>query len=83
VTVKAGKSLFEPQNADHPVGTPATDVILSWATFSAAADDAGMSRRWGGIHFKSGDLNGRLLGRSVGLNAWAKAQLYINGKTAG
>jgi hypothetical protein len=40
VTVKAGRSLFEPQDATHPVGTPATDVTLSWATFSAAADEA-------------------------------------------
>jgi hypothetical protein len=79
ITVKAGTSLFEPANADHPVGTPATDVTLSWPTFTAAADDAGLSRRNGGIHFYSGDLHGRSLGRMVGSNAWSKTQSYLKG----
>jgi hypothetical protein len=82
VAVPAGSSLFEPRTATQP-GTPAGDVTLSWPTFSAAADDAGWSRRYGGIHFQSGDENGRTLGRSVGWNAWAKAQLYVFGLTSG
>jgi hypothetical protein len=60
--------------------TPATDVTLSWATFSAAADQAGMSRRYGGIHFEEGDLRARALGREVGELAWTKAQSYITGR---
>jgi hypothetical protein len=44
VTVPAGSSRVE-----H--GTPAADVVLSWPTFSAAAEQAGRSRRYGGIHF--------------------------------
>ena len=75
-TRKAGTSLFEP----GPV--PATDVTLAWATFSAAADEAGLSRRYGGIHFPDGDLVGRSMGRQVGAQVWDKAQTYING-TAG
>jgi hypothetical protein len=55
---------------------------LVWATFSAALDEAGRSRRQGGIHFPDGDFHGRALGTSVGQNAWAKAQTYFNG-TAG
>src|SRR5438552_7348948 len=39
VTVPAGSSRFEPGT------TPARDVTLSWATFTAAADQAGLSRR--------------------------------------
>src|SRR2546422_6498911 len=42
---------------------PAADVTLSWATFSDAADQAGISRRYGGIHFVKGDLQGRSGGR--------------------
>jgi hypothetical protein len=38
-----------------------------------------MSRRYGGIHFKDGDLEGRLLGRIVGLQAWNKATTYFYG----
>ena len=71
ITEKAGASSIEPGL------TPATDVTLSWATFSEAADQAGLSRRYGGIHFKEGDLRGRALGRAVGELAWKKAQSYI------
>ena len=72
VTIKAGSSKFE-------AGTPSKDVVLSWKTLTASADDAGMSRRYGGIHFKTGDEHGRGLGKMVGNDAWSKAQRYING----
>ena len=52
---------------------------MSWATFSGAADDAGMSRRYGGIHFEQGDLDARASGRVVAEKVWARAQSYING----
>jgi hypothetical protein len=63
----------------EPGLTPASDVTLSWATFSQAADEAGFSRRYGGIHFEEGDLRARALGRQVAAVAWDKAQAYING----
>src|SRR5205823_7282918 len=53
VTLAAGSSKLEPG------ATPAADVMLQWATFSEAADQAGMSRRYGGIHFETGDQQGR------------------------
>ncbi len=56
---------------------PATDITLSWDTFSAAAEEAGISRRHGGIHFEDGDLAGRAMGRQIGTLAWNKAQTYI------
>lgn len=58
--------------------TPATNVTLSWPTFSAAADEAGISRRYGGIHFVDGDLQGRSMGRKIGEIGWAKALTYFN-----
>jgi hypothetical protein len=73
VTIKAGSSGVEPG------AVPATDIVLSWATFSDAANQAGMSRRYGGIHFKEGDLQSRAMGRLIGAQAWAKAQTYFNG----
>lgn len=73
VTVPPGSSLIE-------VGlTPAAPVTLSWPTFSDAADQAGMSRRYGGIHFEQDDRAGRVLGRIVANEAWNKAMAYING----
>jgi hypothetical protein len=73
VTFAAGSSPIEPGVV------PAAPVTLTWRTFSAAADEAGVSRRYGGIHFESGDLAGRALGRKVGSKAWEKAQAYFNG----
>jgi hypothetical protein len=72
VMIAAGSLTFE-QNL------PAETVTLSWATFTEAADQAGLSRRYGGIHFESGDLAGRQLGRMVGDAVWNKALTYING----
>jgi hypothetical protein len=53
---------------------PASDLTLSWATFSAAAEEAGMSRIYGGIHFDNGNAAGRTLGRQVAAQVLAKAQ---------
>ncbi len=63
----------------EPGTTPAQDVTLSWSTFTEAADEAGISRRYGGIHFETGDQVGRVLGRQVAAQAWEKAQSYWNG----
>ncbi len=73
VTFPAGSGRLEPGFA------PQKDVTLSWDTFSDAADEAGLSRRLGGIHFLEGDLRARAMGRKVGCVVWQKAQSYING----
>jgi hypothetical protein len=65
--VPAGSSFVEPGIA------PARDVVLSWPTFTDAADQAGDSRRYGGIHFEAGDRRSRQLGRAVADTAWLKA----------
>jgi hypothetical protein len=73
VTLPSGTSKIEPGV------TPAHRIILSWETFSDAANEAGISRRYGGIHFRAADLTGRLLGRIVAFEAWKKAQSYFDG----
>src|SRR2546428_8771711 len=73
-TFTAGSSRIEPGF------TPSHDVTLSWPTFKAAADQAGISRRYGGIHFEHADLDGRAAGRLVAPPAWAKASGYFNGR---
>lgn len=64
----------------EPGLTPTIEVVLSWPTFSAAADQAGMSRRYCGIHFADGDLYGREIGRKVGKLVWRKARALFEGK---
>jgi hypothetical protein len=73
VTISAGSSKVEPGRV------PASDVTHSWASFSEAADEAGISRRYGGIHFEQGDLDARRTGRLAARQAWAKALTYFNG----
>ena len=73
VSFEPGESRFEPG------ATPESTVTLSWSTFSEAADEAGISRLYGGIHFEDGDLNGRILGRQVGDAVYERSQFYING----
>ena len=71
---------FPPGTSRFETGlTPQNNITLTWDTFSDAADESGISRLYGGIHFVEGDLNGRALGREVGNAVYAQAQFYING----
>jgi hypothetical protein len=73
VTFNIGESQFEPGI------TPTKPVTLFWHTFTEAADEAGISRRYGGIHFAKGDIQGRILGRKVGAKVWERSQFFIHG----
>ena len=96
ITVKAGKSLFEPKITAGEPGyiagvtdvpnsgpnsqgyVPATAVVLTWPTFTAAEDESGISRLYGGIHFESGNIEGKKLGRKVAEKVWDKFLDLIN-----
>ena len=58
---------------------PEENVELQWATFYDAADQAGLSRLYGGIHVSKDDLVGRLTGSQCGKGAWNLAQQYFDG----
>jgi len=73
VTIPVGSSKIEPGI------TPAHPVVFRWETFSDAANQAGISRRYGGINFRRADQAGRMLGRVVAANAWSKAESYFDG----
>src|SRR5438093_3151782 len=59
---------------------PMTDIRLEWATYDDAADQAGQSRLFGGIHIQADDFNGRIIGSQCGKDAWALAQRYFAGQ---
>ncbi|HET7235637.1 MAG TPA: vanadium-dependent haloperoxidase [Actinomycetota bacterium] len=61
---------------------PTQDVTLQWATYYDAADQAGRSRIYGGIHISDDDFAGRQMGSLCGLAAWDEALQYFDG-TAG
>ena len=64
----------------HEAG-PSHDVTLEWGTYFDAADEAGISRIYGGIHISPDDFEGRRLGATCGKAAWALAQRYFDGSS--
>jgi membrane-associated phospholipid phosphatase len=58
---------------------PAEPVTLQWATYADAADEAGRSRLYGGIHVRADDLAGRMVGQQAGEAAWELASRHYAG----
>ena len=73
-TIKAGSLKTE--------AGPAQPVTLEWATYYDAADQAGLSRLYGGIHISADDLTGRRIGSQCGKDAWTLAERYYAGQAA-
>jgi len=71
-TFPANQTLFFEQG-------PTEDLTLEWARYYDAADEAGISRLWGGIHVRADDFNGRVMGAQVGIDAWNLASQYYAG----
>jgi membrane-associated phospholipid phosphatase len=74
-TVKAGSLKID--------AGPSTDIVLQWGTYYDAADQAGQSRLYGGIHVQADDFTGRVVGSTCGKDAWALAQRYYAGLAGG
>ena len=58
---------------------PTEEIRLQWATYRDAADEAGISRLWGGIHVRADDFRGRIMGFQIGQDAYDLAESYWNG----
>jgi hypothetical protein len=58
---------------------PADGITMQWATYYDAADQAGISRLFMGIHISADDIEGRRAGAICGTEAWELAQRYFNG----
>jgi hypothetical protein len=78
ISRKRGNSLDDDVKLFFALGNALMDAsIAAWAWKFKVAAEAGQSRRYGGIHFPSGDLHGCGLGDAVGGDAWTRAQSYI------
>ncbi len=53
---------------------PSEPVTLQWASYYDAADEAGISRLWGGIHVPADDFAGRMMGAAIGEDAFEFAE---------
>jgi hypothetical protein len=60
-------------------GIPPAPTTFSYATFSDAADEAGQSRLYGGIHFVDDNTIAQQVGYLIGVQAWSKALTYFSG----
>jgi hypothetical protein len=56
---------------------PSEDVKLQWATYRDASDQCSLSRIWGGIHPPADDVPGRLMGITIGVDAFHLAETYF------
>jgi hypothetical protein len=61
------------------VAVCARSITTTTATYYDAADQAGISRRYGGIHVAADDVAGRRIGSKVGKQAYALAGRYFAG----
>jgi hypothetical protein len=68
-----------PANSMQIDRGPSAAVKLGWTTYFDAADQAGQSRRWGGIHVAPDDFHGRIIGAEIGKTAYALASSYWDG----
>jgi len=62
---------------------PSVDVVLQWATYRDASDQTSLSRIWGGIHPPADDVPGRIIGMSIGEDAFDAAEAIFNNDLTG
>lgn len=74
VPVPKGSSRFEPGV------TPATDITLGpFVTWTQLAEECGMSRLWGGVHFRRAIEAGLEIGEQIGTLAHDFVQAHVAG----
>jgi hypothetical protein len=73
VRVAKGSSRIEPGV------TPARDITLTWSTWTEFEQDCGLSRLWGGVHFRPSLKAGRDIGHPIGDLAYEFVQGHIKG----
>ncbi|MES9535754.1 MULTISPECIES: vanadium-dependent haloperoxidase [unclassified Actinomadura] len=71
IHVKAGSSVVEPGI------TPVEDMTLSWDTWTDLSADCGMSRHWGGVHFRSAISNVSEFATQIGTRAYEFMQEHL------
>ncbi|MEO9475768.1 MAG: vanadium-dependent haloperoxidase [Cyclobacteriaceae bacterium] len=57
---------------------PSVDVTLQWATYRDASDQCSLSRIWGGIHPPIDDIPGRVIGQTIGIDAFVFGSKYFS-----
>ena len=71
-----GEMSFDSDFLEFEFG-PSETITLQWASYFDAADEAGISRLWGGIHVPADDFAGRIMGSGIGLDAFLYAMEHF------
>ena len=82
-----GSEFFPGGLIEHPIEPgwlefeqgPSQPMVLQWATYFDAADEAGRSRLYGGIHIPADDFAGRKVGAYCGQAVWDLGLNYVDG----
>ncbi|WP_416915461.1 MAG: vanadium-dependent haloperoxidase [Roseicyclus sp.] len=72
-------TILPAKGSDFDPTFPENSLTLYWPDFDTAAQEAGMSRLYGGIHFQDGNTAGLELGTQVGEYAVDAASQFANG----
>ena len=82
-TLADQQARFDPNGFDGIAnGSSGDPITLSWAYFNTAAEQAGLSRLYGGIHFNQGNLLGQIMGLQVGEQVSEQLNTLFNGNPA-
>jgi hypothetical protein len=73
-----GIATYTISNLVNELG-PTQPIHLRYATYYDAADGAGLSRIWGGIHPNADNMGGRRVGAEVGKAVWELVKRYWDG----
>jgi Domain of unknown function (DUF6851) len=73
-----GMGVYSNYNLSFEKG-PSAPLTLQWASYYDAADEAGISRIWGGIHPPVDNIAGRRVGAQVGKDVWNLVRRYWDG----
>ena len=87
VTRVTGSEFFPGGLMEHPIEPgwlefeqgPSQPMVLQWATYFDAADEAGRSRLYGGIHIPADDFAGRKVGAYCAQAVWGLGLKYVDG----
>lgn len=79
-----GMSVFDVEQNNFLVFErgPSEQLTLQWGTYRDASEQTSLSRIWGGIHPPADDIPGRIMGDTIGKQAYALAEAYFNGQAA-
>lgn len=72
--------VFPPGSAQFVPDLPSDTIVFEWETFSDAAQAAGDSRLYGGIHWPAANEGGLALGEVIGSGVHEMALRFINGE---